>query len=84
MKSDFCGLIEVALCKRLDAHLTQKLGWFELPNQCQLSTLIISKWPFRTFLATLCLVCSGESVEYSIFFAFLNLFVTRRSRSSLE
>ncbi len=29
MESGFCGLIEVALCMRLETHLTHKLGWFE-------------------------------------------------------
>ena len=60
---------------RLETHLTQKL--------VSLSISIVHLLPFRTLLATLLVVCCFECVLFFFLCFIMNLFVTRRSLSSL-
>ena len=68
----FCEPIGVGLCMRLETHLTHELGWFEHFNDPDTAL---------SYLASL--HCSSCVVLNVLFLCFImNVFVTRRSRSS--
>ena len=68
----FCELIGVGLCMRLETHLTHELGWFEHFNDPDTALSYLASLHFASCV-----------VLYVLFLCFImNVFVTRRSRSS--
>ena len=67
MESEFCGLIGVGLCMKLETQLTHKLGWFEHFNHPDTA--------LSSFLATLCLYVGFFLLFYFLLFINYNAFV---------